>query len=253
VRNVVKVLIVLSVSLGLVLTGFLPKEAEAKTKKETQHDTFKMLKMNTSMTSVAEVMYGKNYKKQLCDRSEDEVKVNLLCSGDVYDLNRYDKNGKLTYLKYEFYLYPNPKVPNESGNPDEVTFQTVRMLLVFKSKEHSKQLKLVEKHWFDSSAVTSKRVYDDQKIKKGMTKKQLDAVMTGTGIGKHERVSYIDYSKVGKQTGKQQPVFTKAYKTYSYSVLNQKENILYYFETKYSRTKKEYVVSYVDMWKKDNK
>jgi len=73
VRNVVKVLIVLSVSLGLVLTGFLPKEAEAKTKKETQHDTFKMLKMNTSMTSVAEVMYGKNYKKQLCDRSEEPI------------------------------------------------------------------------------------------------------------------------------------------------------------------------------------
>lgn len=61
-RNIVKVLIVLSVSLGLVLTGFLPKEAQAKTKKETQHNTFKKLKMNASMTSVAEVMYGKNYK-----------------------------------------------------------------------------------------------------------------------------------------------------------------------------------------------
>jgi len=251
-RNVVKVLIVLSVSLGLMLTSYPLNEAVAKTKKETQHDTFKKLKMNASMASVAEVMYGKNYKKHLCDRSEDEVKVNLLCSGDVYDSNRYDKNGKLTYLKYEFYLYPNPKVPNESGNPDEVTFQTVRMLLVFKSKEHSKQLKLVEKHWFDSSAVNSKRVYNDQKIKKGMTKKQLDAVMTGTGIGKHERVSYIDYSKVGKQSGKQQPVFPKAYKTYSYSVLNQKENTLYYFETKYSRTKKEYIVSYVDTWTENN-
>ncbi|WP_214765354.1 MULTISPECIES: hypothetical protein [Exiguobacterium] len=53
--------------------------------------------------------------------------------------------------------------------------------------------------------------------------------------------------------GKKQPVFPKAYKTYSYSVLNQKENVLYYFETKYSRTKKEYVVSYVDTWTEDNK
>lgn len=252
-RNIVKVLIVLSVSLGLVLTGFLPKEAEAKTKKESQHDTFKKLKMNASMTSVAKVMYGKNYKKHLCDRSEDEVKVNLLCSGEVYDSNTYDKNGKLNYLKYEFYLYPNPKVPNESDNPDEVTFQTVRMFLVFKSKEHSKQLKLVEKHWFDSSVVNSKRVYNNQKIKKGMTKKQVDAVLTGTGIGKHKVIAYIDYSKIGKQTGKKQPVFPKAYKTYSYSVLNQKENVLYYFETKYSRTKKEYVVSYVDTWTEDNK
>lgn len=251
-RNVVKVLTVLSVSLCLLLTSYPPNEVAAKTKKETQHDIFKKLKLNASMTSVAEVMYGKNYKKHLCDRSEDEVKVNLLCSGELNDSNTYDKSGKLKYLKYEFYLYPDSKVPNESDNPDEMTFQTVRMLLVFKSKEQSKQLKLVEKHWFDSSAVNSKRVYNDQKIKKGITKKQLDAVMTGTGIGKHERVSYIDYSKVGKQSGKQQPVFPKAYKTYSYSILNQKENVLYYFETKYSQTKKEYVVSYVDTWTEDN-
>lgn len=252
-KNVIKVLIVLSVSLGLMLTGFPSNEAVAKTKKETQHDIFKKLKMNASMTSVAKVMYGKNYKKHLCDRPEDEVKVNLLCSGELNDSNTYDKSGKLKYLKYEFYLYPDAKVSNESDNPDEVTFQTVRMLLVFKSKEHSKQLKLVEKHWFDSSAVNSKRVYNDQKIKKGMTKKQLDGVLTGTGIGKYERVAYIDYSKAGKQAGKKQPVFPKAYKTYSYSVLNQKENVLYYFETKYSRTKKEYVVSYVDTWTEDNK
>ncbi|OIN65537.1 hypothetical protein BLD48_15640 [Exiguobacterium sp. KRL4] len=252
-KNVIKSLVVLSVSLGLMLTSYPLNEVVAKTKKETQHDIFKKLKLNASMTSVAEVVYGKNYKKHLCDRSEDEVKVNLLCSGEVYDSNKYDKDEKLKYLKYEFYLYPNPKVPNESDDPNEVTFQTVRMLLVFKSKEHSKQLKLVEKHWFDSSVVNSKRVYNNQKIKKGMTKKQLDTVMTGTGIGKHEAVAYIDYSKVGKQAGKQQPVFPKAYKTYSYSVLNQKENVLYYFETKYSRTKKEYVVSYVDTWTEDNK
>lgn len=252
-KNVIKVLIVLSVSIGLMLTSYPLNEAEAKTKKETQHETFKKLKMNASMTSVAEVMYGKNYKKHLCDRSEDEVKVNLLCSGELNDSNTYDKSGKLKYLKYEFYLYPNPKVPNESGNPDEVTFQTVRMLLVFKSKEHSKQLKLVEKHWFDVSDENSKRVYNNQKIKKGMTKKQLDDVLTGTGIGKHERVSYIDYSKVGKQIGKQQPVFPKAYKTYSYSVLNQKENTLYFFEMKYSRAKKEYVVSYVESWRENIK
>ncbi|MDI3236060.1 hypothetical protein QK289_13675 [Exiguobacterium antarcticum] len=250
-KNVIKSLVVLSASLGLMLTNYPPNEAVAKTKKETQHDIFKKLKLNASMTSVAEVMYGKSYKKHLCDRSEDEVKVNLLCSGEVYDSNKYDKDEKLKYLKYEFYLYPNPKVPNESDDPDEVTFQTVRMLLVFKSKEHSKQLKLVEKHWFDSSVVNSTRVYNNQKIKKGMTKKQLDDVLTGTGIGKHERVAYIDYSKVGKQAGKKQPVFPKAYKTYSYSVLNQKENVLYYFETKYSRTKKEYVVSYVDTWTED--
>jgi len=68
-----KVLIVLSVSLGLVSTGFLPKEAVAKMKKETQHDIFKKLKLNASMTSAAEVMYGKNYKKHLCDRSLERI------------------------------------------------------------------------------------------------------------------------------------------------------------------------------------
>ena len=68
---------------------------------------------------------------------------------------------------------------------------------------------------------------------------------------KESRISTIQ--KSGSKTGKKQPVFPKAYKTYSYSVWNQKENVLYYFETKYSRTKKEYVVSYVDTWKEDNK
>lgn len=133
----------------------------AKTKKETQYEVFKELKMNSSIESVAKIIYGKNYKSKVCDRKDDDVKVNLLCKANMFESNVYYSNNKLRYLNYDFDFYPDEPYPADARS---------RMQLTFKSKDKSKRLYLVEKYWYDSSVYNSQKVYNNKKIKAGMTK-----------------------------------------------------------------------------------
>lgn len=215
----------------------------AKTKKQEQFDKFKKLKMNSSIESVAKVLYGKSYKKKVCDRSEDDldnIKVDLLCDEEMFDSNVFYTNGKLRYLNYNFYLFPDKPFPQDSKT---------RLNLTFKSNDKSKDLRLVEKTWYDSSVGNTQKVYNSKKIKAGMTKKQLDAIMTGKGIGNYDTITYADYSKVAYQEGKKAPVFYSQYKVYSYTSFNQNMDVLYFYDMEYDYKEKQQIVSYVERYK----
>lgn len=231
-----RLLIAIIVSISMTSYFYSDNEVYAKSKKETQHEIFNKLKMNSSVDSVAKVIYGSKYKSKVCDRKDDDVKVNLLCNADMFESNVYYKNNKLRYLNYEFYFYPDKPYPSDSRS---------RMQLTFKSKDGSKRLYLVEKFWYDSSVYNSQKVYNSKKIKVGMTKKQLDSIMTGKGIGAYEGITYTNYSKAGYQEGKKKPVYYSPYKVYSYTTQNQNLNVLYSYDMEYDHKKKDYIVSYV--------
>ncbi|WP_214721989.1 hypothetical protein [Exiguobacterium sp. s192] len=211
----------------------------AKSQNNKQYEVFNKLKLNATINDSATIIYGKEAENKICDSTEDEVKINVLCRESMWSSNEFYKNGKLRYLNYSFYLYPEDK---KSSDPGE--FTSGRMVLVFKSKENSKDLHLVEKTWSTLSNENTHKVYDSKKIKKGMTKNQLDSIMTGKGVGPHESVTYTDYSKVGYQDGASKPNYSKPSKIYSYSITNQKNNKHYYFEMKYNKSKKSNTVSY---------
>lgn len=215
----------------------------AKTKKQEQYEQFKKIKMNSSVESVSKVLYGKSYKKKICDRYEDDldnIEVNLLCYEEMFESNVFYKNGKLRYLKYSFDLFPDKPFPQDSRP---------RMGLTFKSNDKSKVLKLVEKYWYDSSVTNTQKVINNKRIKTGMTKRQLDSIMTGKGIGKYSTQTYVDYSKIAYQEGNTSPIFYSQYKVYSYVALSQNMNILYLYDMEYDNKLKEMIVSYVTRYK----
>lgn len=206
----------------------------AKTEKQNQYDKFKKLKMNSSPTDVAKIIYGKNYKDDLCEYDKN---VYALCYDRLQEEDKYYKNGKLRYYNHVLEFFPHFDLDN-----DDFKF---RMRLRFKSKDGSKTLKLVEKRWEDYDVLNTHNVYNNKRIKEGMTTKQIDAITTGKGIGPYDSVFYGDYSKVGYQEGSKSPVFYDQYKLYSYTMMNQRLDVLYNFIMEYNYKIKSYEAVYV--------
>lgn len=205
-----------------------------KSEKQIQYEQFKKLKMNSSVVDVSKVIYGKKYKSNLCDYNYD---LNLLCFDQMESHNKRYKNGKIRYYNYTFKFF-------EEINSDYTGFN-FRMELKFKSKDKSKSLKLVEKRWEDFDVVNMHNVYNNKKIKAGMTTKQIDLVTVGKGIGKYEAIKYSDYSKVGFQKGDRRPQFYDPYKTLYYTTMNQRLDVLYKYQMEYDYKKKSYIATYV--------
>lgn len=230
IRKISILFIVFFIFLGSLGSGIV----EAKSEKTLQYEKFKDLKMNSSVESVAKVIYGKKYKKELCEEEKD---INLLCYDYMEAHNKRYKNKKIRYYNYTFKFFPGYDSVSEKLE--------YRMNLRFKSKDDSKVLKLVEKKWEDFDTLNTHDVYNNKKIKTGMTTTQLDKIMEGKGIGPYEAVRYKDYSKVGYQTGEKKPVFYEQYKTLYYTVMSQDWSTLYKFRMEYDHKKKAYDVVYV--------
>lgn len=205
-----------------------------KSEKQKQYEVFTKLKMNSSVSDVAKIVYGKNYKDELCDFNYN---LNLLCYDQMESHNKRYKNGKIRYYNYTFKFF-------EEINDDYTGFD-FRMNLRFKTADKSRNLRLVEKKWEDYDVVNPHNVYNSKKIKAGMTTKQVDSITVGKGIGKYEAIQYSDYSKVGYQKGDKKPQYYNPYKTLYYTTMNQRLDVLYKYQMEYDQKKKSYIVTYV--------
>ncbi|WP_290777577.1 hypothetical protein [Exiguobacterium sp. UBA5002] len=155
--------------------------ASAATKEETKYTTqYTNLKTGMTMTEVAKVLYGNDYKKQLVKKSGSTV------------LKKQAESTEISYgQKTKFYYFTNGK----NGDSDTS--------LVFMTKKNSSVYRLTGKS-FDiyrentksAARESTRKLAKGAKVKKEMTAKQLDAILSGTGLGEWTGVEATDWSSI---------------------------------------------------------
>ncbi|MDI3236257.1 hypothetical protein QK289_14685 [Exiguobacterium antarcticum] len=201
--------------------------AEAATKQETKVTTqYKTLKAGMTIEQAAKILYGKDYKKQLTKKNGSTV---LKQKPDTTSSTQ----GQKTTI-YSFY-------DKKEVLPFDVT------TLMFMTKKKSSVYRLTSKSldlFRDSStgARESKmKLVKGEKIKTGMTEKQLDGVLSGKGLGEWTGLDSIDMTSIQtKQEIDLGLAIKLESKTYVFpTATKQKKFVMLNYDTK----KKTYVVS----------
>ena len=201
--------------------------AEAATKQETKVTTqFKTLKNGMTIEQAAKVLYGKEYKKQLTKKNGMTV-LKKKAEGTS------TTQGQKTTI-YSFY-------DKKEILPSDIT------TLMFMTKKNSSVYRLTTKSldlYRQSSTGTREskmKLMKGKKIKTGMTEKQLDAVLSGKGLGEWTGLDSIDMSSV--QTKQELDLgfaIKLESKTYVFpTATSQKKFVM----LEYNEKKKTYVVS----------
>ncbi|WP_214847345.1 hypothetical protein [Exiguobacterium sp. s193] len=201
---------------------------EAATTTETKATTqYNALKPGMTITQAAKVLYGKDYKKQLTKKGSSTVLKQKA------ELTSTSQGQKMT--SYSFY---NKKV---------LSAQPVTSL-IFMTKKNDSLYRLTAKG-IDIFRDTTTGVRESkmklakgQKIKTGMTEKQLDAILSGKGLGEWTGLETTDMTSIqskqelelglGIQGKSKTYVFPTATKTKKLVMLD------------YNPKKKTYVVSW---------
>ncbi|MCY1689883.1 hypothetical protein OVA29_02880 [Exiguobacterium sp. SL14] len=120
------------------------------------------------MEQVAKVLYGKDYKKQLTTKSGSQV---LKTKEEFKDTE--DKRKEIYYEIYD----RKAKIP------------PTLMSLGFMTKKNDSVYRLISKqvemgrNTYSEYRESTRKLNTGAKIKTGMTEKQLDAVLSGSGLG----------------------------------------------------------------------
>ncbi|OIN66792.1 hypothetical protein BLD48_08725 [Exiguobacterium sp. KRL4] len=175
--------------------------AEAATKEETQATVqFEALKPGMTMEQVAKVLYGKSYKTQLTKKDGST----MLKKKPEFS----DKEDGQKFVAYDFHDTKVKVAPTYTSlsfvtkSKDSVYRLTSRMIEVTaKTKLGVRESKM--------------QLTKGAKLTEGMTEKQLDAVLTGKGLGEWMDWGHFDYSTVASKAdiklGLADPVMMKSY------------------------------------------
>ena len=201
--------------------------AEAATKQETKVTTqFKTLKNGMTIEQAAKVLYGKEYKKQLTKKNGMTV-LKKKAEGTS------TTQGQKTTI-YSFY-------DKKEILPSDIT------TLMFMTKKNSSVYRLTTKSldlYRQSSTGTREskmKLMKGKKIKTGMTEKQLDAVLSGKGLGEWTGLDSIDMSSVQtKQELELGFAIKLESKTYVFPTATKQKKFVM---LEYNAKKKTYVVS----------
>ncbi|WP_214858391.1 hypothetical protein [Exiguobacterium sp. s191] len=143
--------------------------ASAATKVETTAtNQYTALKAGMTMEQVAKVLYGKDYKKQLTTKSGSQV---LKTKEEFKDVE--DKRKEIYYEIYD----RKAKIP------------PTLMSLGFMTKKNDSVYRLISKqvemgrNTYSEYRESTRKLNAGAKIKTGMTEKQLDGVLSGSGLG----------------------------------------------------------------------
>lgn len=175
--------------------------AQAATKEEIQATTqFEALKTGMTMEQVAQVLYGKSYKTQLTKKDGSTM---LKKKPELAD-----KEDGRKFAAYHFYDTKVKVAPTYT----ELSFAT-------KSKDSvyhltSKMINITAKTKI-GVRESKMQLTKGAKLTEGMTEKQLDAVLTGKGLGEWMDWGHFDYSTVASKAdiklGLAEPIMMKSY------------------------------------------
>lgn len=155
--------------------------ASAATKEESKWTTqYSNLKTGMTLSETAKVLYGKEYKKQLIQKSGSTI---LKKKAD----DSYSEQGQ----KSKVYVFANGKNQN------------IYTSLLFMTKKNSSVYRLIGKSLDvsrESSATgareSTRKLAKGATIKVGMTEKQLDTILSGTGLGEWTGLDSSDWTSV---------------------------------------------------------
>ena len=169
---------VASVLAGTTLFG---GAASAATKDETKvTDRYTALKPGMTIEQAAKVIYGKAYKKQLTKKGSSTVlkkKAELTTSSQGQKTTVYafaDEKNFTNMSVFQFMTKKNSSVYRLTG----------------------KSLDLYRAESYTGARESKMKLLKGKKIKTGMTEKQLDAVLSGSGLGEWTGVDAIDWTSI---------------------------------------------------------
>jgi len=200
--------------------------ASAATKVETTAtNQYTALKAGMTMEQVAKVLYGKDYKKQLTTKSGSQV----LKMKEVLQ----NTSGKSKEIYYELYDRKVKTPPTFTG----LAFMTKKndsvYRLVFKELE-------IGRDSYSKYRESTRKVNSGAKIKFGMTEKQLDGILSGTGLGEWGGVMEADtrsvYSQAEIKAGEASEYKGKTY------IFQKSTKSRVYVDMTYDAKKKTYIV-----------
>lgn len=180
-----------SVACLMAITLLGSGEATAATKAEAlATKQYKGLKTGMTVEQVAKVLYGKSYKQQLKTRKGSTV---LKLPINVEDNSDGHKQ-----------LIQTMEDETKQSSP-------VRLMLQFMTKQKSTSYRLTTKVLFIERKTettyreSTRTLVKGATLKKGMTEKQLDAKLTGKGLGNWTMLGRFDttsaYTKVEQKNG----------------------------------------------------
>ncbi|MCT4780902.1 MULTISPECIES: hypothetical protein [Exiguobacterium] len=190
-------------TIAAILAGstLIAGTVEAATKEEIQATTqFEALKTGMTMEQVAQVLYGKSYKTQLTKKDGSTMLKKKTEFADKEDGQKF--------AAYHFYDTKVKVAPTYTAlsfatkSKDSVYRLTSKMLnITAKTKLGVRESKM--------------QLTKGAKLTEGMTEKQLDAVLTGKGLGEWMDWSNFDYSTVASKAeiklGLADPIMMKSY------------------------------------------
>lgn len=155
--------------------------ASAATKDETKvTDRYTALKAGMTIEQAAKVIYGKDYKKQLTKKSGSTV----------------------LKKKAEFTTVSQGQKTTTYAFSDEKNFTNMSVFQFMTKKNSSvyrltgKSLDLFRVDSYSGARESKMKLLKGKKIKTGMTEKQLDAVLSGSGLGEWTGVDSIDWTSI---------------------------------------------------------
>ena len=171
------------VAVATVLAGttLFGGAASAATKDETKvTDRYTALKVGMTIEQAAKVIYGKEYKKQLTKKGSSTVlkkKAELTTSSQGQKTTVYafsDEKNFTNMSVFQFMTKKNSSVYRLTG----------------------KSLDLYRADSYTGARESKMKLMKGKKIKTGMTEKQLDAVLSGSGLGEWTGVDAIDWTSI---------------------------------------------------------
>lgn len=155
--------------------------ASAATKDEIKvTDRYTALKAGMTIEQAAKVIYGKEYKKQLTKKGSSTVLKKKA------ELTTSSQGQKTTVYAFS----------------DEKNFTNVSVFHFMTKKNSSvyrltgKSLDLYRADSYTGARESKMKLMKEKKIKTGMTEKQLDAVLSGSGLGEWTGIDAIDWTSI---------------------------------------------------------